>query len=362
MSSKSLKNNLLAFVAVGAFMFAQPNFAQSESLISGFYLQLEGRYVMSDGDETPYAVSSARQIFKIGLNEEDTTARFGMGINIGNRLDVGLHYSGLNIQGNRAGQACGVSAGFPTLCLGPLIGNGAVSTLGAIPYTYAGTGVAQNVEQATYDTTYHVVDFEVGYSLKLGQVDVRAFIGVRYAEFDQTINFAGNYILYQAPVAGLFPVGIHSDLSRNVVAEGIGPRLGVEANVPLGRGFGLAGSVSGSVLFGDRDTVETINFAGFPAGFLFVPGGSSIVNDGDNGDTFWNAEGDLGFTYGVELGNASSMIMTIGYRAEAWFNVNNTQNTFTAPGTFGFPSGHLFGDVNADQLFHGPFMRAKLNF
>lgn len=63
MSSKSLKNNLLAFAAVGAFMVAQPNFAQSEPLISGFYMQLEGRYVMSDGDETPFAVSKRKANF-----------------------------------------------------------------------------------------------------------------------------------------------------------------------------------------------------------------------------------------------------------------------------------------------------------
>jgi len=52
----------------------------------------------------------------------------------------------------------------------------------------------------------------------------------------------------------------------------------------------------------------------------------------------------------------SSLIFTLGYRAEAWFNVNNTRSE---PPTL---SGNLFGSMYADQVFHGPFLRGEWRF
>jgi len=384
-----MKKKMLVFVAVGALMIAQPQFVKAHDLkplLSGFFMQLEGRYVMSDGDETPFAMDNTGRVFDLDLDGEDTTARFGMGMYIGNSgLDVGLHYSGLNISGNRGNQNClpasisnattlpipvGVGSAYPP-CIAPLIGN---PTAGATGFPLMSYVAGHNFERATYDTTYHVVDFEVGYNMQLGRVNVRPFVGARYADFEQTTNFGLNMIYGMAPTPAppyLLPGGLHAEWERLVSQNGFGPRLGLDAQVDVGSGFGLAGSISGSVLFGDRDSVDSATIAGLSV--LNTVGGPPLplkgrVVEGD-GDTFYNAEGDIGLTYSLDLGNASSMMMTVGYRAEVWFDVNNTSNNFTASGLGGlngavFPATALgdFGDENADQVFHGPFLRAKLNF
>ncbi|MGV7220827.1 MAG: Lpg1974 family pore-forming outer membrane protein [Nitrospinales bacterium] len=370
MSRKSFKKHLLAYAAVGAFLVAQPQFAKAHDLkplLSGFFMQLEGRYVMSDGDETPIAIGNDGRIFEIDMNNEDTTARFGMGMYIGNTgIDVGLHYSGLNISGTRNGHDClpltqitATPAYAP--CVAPLIGNPALATTAFPLMSYVG---GHNFEPADYDTTYHVVDFEVGYNLQLGRTSLRPFVGARYADFEQSVHTSGNFATaFTSPLPGVYvPLGGHADWSRLVTNRGAGPRLGLDAQVEVGAGFGFAGSISGSVLWGERDTVDSSNFGGVAVTSL--QGG---VPDGDDGDTFYNAEGDLGITYGVEMGNGSSMMMTLGYRVEAWFDVNNTSNSFSGLGPAQlvlFPATAIgaIGDTEADQIFHGPFMRAKLNF
>ncbi|MCH7937734.1 MAG: hypothetical protein IH994_11700, partial [Proteobacteria bacterium] len=140
-------------------------------------------------------------------------------------------------------------------------------------------------------------------------------------------------------------------LKRDMRNWGIGPRLGVEVSEPVVGGFRLSGSVSGSALFGDRDTIDSAlgpNF-GIP-----LPTTARLTDDRQS---FFNVDGELGIGYAVEMGNARSMMLTLGYRAEAWFGVSNTTNSAVSQ----FP-GRSYGDRDADQLFHGPFLRGILNF
>lgn len=359
MSIDTLRNQFLALVVVTAFMIAQPEFASSEgpSEHSGFYVKLEGRYVISRGDETPYAVNVNGRVHDIGLNHDDASVRYGIGYRMG-KWDFGLHYSGLKIRGNDRANGCSLRSprifgcGLPdpiaTPISYPLIGNaiggGNLLTYLVGPLKIYGAGFI--AEDADYNTTYHVVDFEAGYTINLGQTEVRAIAGIRYAHFNQNILARGilgvAYSIDDSPVYFVY----NFDTSRSVSNWGIGPLLGAEVNHPLFGGFSLSGSVRGSALFGERDTVD-----GFRVFLAQVKG-----NIGDDDSFFWNAEGDLGLSYGVELGNASSMLLTVGYRAEAWFDVNNTSsNGFLSPGL-------SFGEQDADQFFHGPFMRAVLNF
>ena len=345
MSKKSLKNNLLAIAVCGALSVAQPDVAHSDSLISGFYMQMEGRYAINDSDNGPHAVNiftgSLLKTDRINF-DEDITGRFSMGVNIGRHLDVGIHYSGLNIHGTGPRYVCAPL----TPCVGPLGGNG----IGAPSYT---PFVGDNFETVYSDTSYHIVDLEVGYSLQLGQVSLRPFLGVRYADFD--INTQNTGSISTAPVS----VG-HIDFARHVNTTGFGPKLGVDGHVPIGTdtGFGIGGSIGGSILFGDRDIVDSMLLGN---GVVPSPlSGSVQISDGV--DTFYNAEADLGMTYSVAMGNASSMMMTVGYRIEAFFDVNSTRSSFAAGGANFYPAGTLHGDKTANQVFHGPFLRARLNF
>jgi len=103
----------------------------------------------------------------------------------------------------------------------------------------------------------------------------------------------------------------------------------------------------------------------FNLGFLFFRSSADVP---DNKDTFFNAEGEIGLSFPQELLNASAIMITFGYRAEAWFDVNNTSNSFAiavganAPPNNLLPFGSITGDREADLFFHGPFVRMGLNF
>ena len=60
---------------------------------------------------------------------------------------------------------------------------------------------------------------------------------------------------------------------------------------------------------------------------LKYPKFSKVTHYNAGGDDFYNAEGEIGLSYGVEMGNSRPMIFTLGYRAEGWFGVNNTRST-----------------------------------
>jgi hypothetical protein len=68
--------------------------------------------------------------------------------------------------------------------------------------------------------------------------------------------------------------------------------------------------------------------------------------------TTYNADVELGIGYGVEMGNDNSILITLGYRGEAWWDITDTSTT--AP--------LKIGDKDEDQFFHGPFLRGTFNF
>lgn len=339
----ALKQRLLVFVIVAAFASATPEFAgaqEQESALKGFYFKFEGRGAISDGDEFPYAESgrpwiqgeTVRRVFDIGLNPS-FSGRVGAGFRLSNSWDVGLLYSGLK------------TSDRDPLAVAPLTSQGSYFYDQYFGLINPGLNLVFGYSsvQALMEFSYNVVDFEAGYSLQLGETDVRLFGGLRFAEVKQShqSTFAGTGAGGTAYVAVL---------KRDMRNWGIGPRLGVEASMPVGGGFRLAGSVSGSALFGDRDTTDSglgLSF-GFP-----IPTTARLSPDRN---VFGNVEGDLGIGYAVEMGNARSMMITLGYRAEAWLGVSNTRNSAISH------FDNTYGSRGADQFFHGPFLRGALNF
>jgi len=325
----------LACVLTTALAVAMPEFARAGD--GGMYFKFEGRGVFSDGDEFPYAIQNdTGEVFDIEL-DESFAGKVGLGARFGSAWDIGVLYSGMRATGNTP--AFQGAPGTASNAIFPLV------NAYAYPNTCitCGTTYYQSTD-AKAEQTYHVVDFEVGYTMKLGSADVRLIAGVRYADFlrkdTSTMGWMGTYLY----------VGQFSRTNDN---WGIGPRLGLEFAQPLGSGgVQLTGSVSGSALFGERETTDSV-LAGLS---LNANSPLPLVNQygSGGGDDFYNAEGEIGLSYGIELGNARSMIVTLGYRAEGWFGVNNMQSTSPI-----FP---IVGDDSADEFFHGPVLKGTLNF
>ena len=85
------------------------------------------------------------------------------------------------------------------------------------------------------------MDFEVGYNIQLGRVNLRPFVGARYADFEQTTLTSGLFIQgFPLRYGVLTPGGFHASWERLVTNTGAGPRLGLEAQVNVGSGFGFA--------------------------------------------------------------------------------------------------------------------------
>ncbi len=171
----TLKNQLFVYLVVAALAIATPEFAgRAEAQDdSGFYFMMEGRLAIPGGDETPYA-EQAR--FRDGtfLKVEDIDTEFGGGGRIGGayrtgRWDFGIFYSGLHVSGETS------SSAQSPYNLNPVLG------------VYA-AGYSAAMSEA--EATYHILDFEAGYNMKLGQTDVRLFGGLRYANFDQDVNIS----------------------------------------------------------------------------------------------------------------------------------------------------------------------------
>jgi len=325
----TLKNQLFVYLVVAALAIATPEFAgRAEAQEdSGFYFMMEGRLAIPGGDQTAYVEIVHADTDAVLV--EDIDAEFGGGGRIGGayrtkQWDFGIFYSGLHVSGETD------SSAQAPMYLYPVLG------VGFSPYDTAFSEA---------EATYHILDFEAAYNFKLGQADVRLFGGLRYANFDQDVNTSFDYA----------PRAYNVVEKRDVDFWGIGFRFGAGAHKPLSGPWGVAGAVSGGVLFGDQDTLTTQQQTG--GGFI----DDTQVSRSD-GRTAGFVDGEMGVTYSRETTNATNMVFTFGYRAESWFDVNNTQSE--PPTKSGQISGtiNIYGTMYADQIFHGPFLRGEWRF
>jgi hypothetical protein len=330
---KNIKRHLIVYIAVAALAIATPEFdarVNAEER-SGFFFLLEGRGSLSEGDGTPWAegiVNSGQQgliptgnVDIIDTDHARFSGRLGGGYRSG-ALDFGIFYSGLQALDDQ--DNVNATASYYRINV--------LQTF-ALPVVFGGT--PQSIIRASSSVTYNVVDFEAGFKVKLGMVDIRLFGGIRYSELDQDVN---------THFAVFSTVGIQH---RDVDFWGVGPRVGASASMPVAGAFGVTASASGAALFGEQNTVTT-------SSLNISPG----INERRRSvsRTSGNFEGELGVTFNHQMNNASRIIFALGYRAEAWLDVNNTQSE---PPTF---SGTIYGTRHADQIFHGPFLRGEWRF
>jgi hypothetical protein len=320
----------LAAVVSSSLVLVAPGEARAESPTpSGYYLRVEGGIVQATGDQTTFAEImsitpvpfSTTPVGSLRLAPDDGwSGRVEIGARFGEDWDGGVRYSRLKSVGKKASGA-----------------------LGALTYAYPVLGKATGyygTASATAEVSYDVVDFEAGHHVKLGDADVRLAAGLRYADLEQGLR------TQFATVVGATTFTAADD--HQVEYRGLGPRLSAQFSVPVGAaGLRIGAAVGGAILGGRIERVTTR--VGAP-GFI---GTNSTKRRKYR--TAYALDAEVNLSYQWQLKQDATMSLAAGYRGEAWLGVNDTT-------TQASPSGARFGATDADQTFHGPFLRVDYSF
>jgi hypothetical protein len=199
---------------------------------------------------------------------------------------------------------------------------------GAGPYAATAPIVALNNFQADAGFTANLFDFQAGYSIRLGQFSTaRLFGGVSYADAKNTLQGTG-------AVAG----GGLLTVNRENVYRAWGPKIGLDLNCGLWRGFSLKGSGAVGGLFGTQKLTANNTFGSF--------------NDSHH-QNIVSLEGEAGIGYSFP-----TMEVTLGYRVER-FSANNV--SFVDVGA-SITSGSTVrtGNTSAVQYLEGGFLRFEV--
>jgi hypothetical protein len=289
---KHVRVATLGGAATVALLAALPRPAGAQER-PGWYGSLEGRYLMSDGDKT-----SQTDVFQTVTSSVRPAGDGGGGkVSLGYRFSSpwDVHFA---LSDNQLGEARSSS---------PLV---------------ALYGGVSDQMKATASTDYYLLDFDAGYNLVLGGMDLRLSGGARYAHFNETYHGVFSYV---------YPSHTLSyDFHRRVKFSGGGPLVGARARMPLeGSRFAMIGSVGASALFGNLTNTS------FDSNLRTTTG-------------VYELEGELSLAYRIDV----SWEAEIGYRTEQWWNVLDTRPDMNSIGNH----------TNGNLLTHGPFVRVDLHF
>ena len=331
-----MQRRLLCGVSALAISFALTP-AQATGLPPGMSLSLEGGAVCDLGDSGSFSTTYTYS----GVKAFDQT-RFG---------DVGCGWTGrIGLSQERPGVIFGVADFWGVFVRHENFGSDHFRTSGSASddrfiigpkYYFAGINSG-----GKFDEDRTVVDFEVGKDIGIGSPGskLRIFGGVRYAHYSSNFAASGQTEgVYCGPLSGCSYYDGRFSLRSKTTFDGVGPRLGVTAQLPLfGRLF-LTGTASGSVLWG----VHSLRM--FSAG----PGATGRFSPSDD-DAVTNAEGELGLGW---LFSPNGAKMVVGARWEGWFDQSQFKHysiDLDEDRTKAFASGSL------DRNNWGPFLRLNI--
>lgn len=204
-----------------------------------------------------------------------------------------------------------------------------------VPFNILGGATYSGFAAATvdHDEKHIIVDFEARRDIGMGGgIDVTGTAGFRFAYFDAETDT--NFV--SGTVASLTE-------ERNSTFIGFGPKLGFDGTMPVSGNLQFDFSGNASVLFGDRE--RRVEATGTGAAVSFT--------DDDNS---FRVVPTLGGTVGLSFmpENMGGMKFTVGFRAEAYFNVYDQRVKFDPGG------GNGRGDRNAHRIHFGPFARISI--
>lgn len=253
--------------------------------------------------------------------------------------------------------------------------NSVVWPILSIPYfaTYESRIFARDAN-AHLSFNYNEAHVDFGQAINAaGFVWFRLFEGIEYARIQS--NFHVNYgRLTSLPLIGVLPLDFHEEqIKQDSDFHGIGPRLGIDMNLPVG-GFSLASELAGGFLLGSIDSSykDTIS-----VGTIGVPGGELIVLPETRLGTNLASENQLspflemklGLAYNWDFFGGTHWNLELGYKAVHYFNslatfrhvTNNAAvfvkqiNDVTLDGPFINISVFGFGGCPDDCIVRSPY-------
>ncbi len=218
----------------------------------------------------------------------------------------------------------------PTATVGPFA-SAPYNILGGTTYTGFSSASVDHEEK------HVIVDFEARRDIGMGGgIDVTAKAGFRFAYFDAETDT--NFSRISPTLGGLSE-------ERNSTFIGFGPKLGFDAVVPMSGSMQFDFSGDASLLFGDRERRVEATGTGALAGL-------SVTDD----DHSFRVVPTLGGTAGISFTpeGLGGMKFTVGFKAEAFFNVYDQRVKFDPGG------GNGRGEKNAHRFQFGPFARITI--
>lgn len=300
---------------------------------TGFTGFVEGSYLMEDGDRTKpverFDLATLRDLKSIGADPDGGAFRGGMGYDFG-LFDVGLRYEGTWLS-DRQGVSSDLAAS--------IIHYGQLNVHLANAYFLTDGTIKEDHDR-------HVIDLLLGYDAFAwdgGSINLSG--GLRYANIDHDLT-------------------VHSELAGVALIEddrtedfaGVGPAINATGQMKIADEFRLVGGVGGSVIFGDRDTHNLIRSIDPATGAIV----QSFEEERDGADTIYNMSGELGVAYVPFMPGGTEFMVTLGYRMDAWWNVQDT--TYSDFQDAVPTTREERGSRNGDALSHGPFLRLGVRF
>ncbi len=286
----------------------------------------------------------------------------------GNGRDVTLAYEGLH-----GTDTDSTASGFSGGNTGHI--QGLVSDFTGLPYTNA---------QGETDTQYDAGDLLFGQKLDVGsRIRLHPFVGVRYAHLDLTDSgtYYGVVPIFGNSSKGEGTGATAEDSTLENQFDGIGPRLGSDAQINLGQGFSIRGRLGLSALIGSQRVTNTAIITIPPnnngsSGAGFKSGG--VLNAENNTDSQTRVipeiDGRLGLNYTYAFNSGMALGIEAGWQATNYFNVVSDQYPVNL-GLTGIGGGNSGGsgigvastignqhyDATSNFGLQGPYARLQLD-
>jgi hypothetical protein len=196
-------------------------------------------------------------------------------------------------------------------------------------------------DTASSSLRFQTFDAEVGYRVpQWSWANVRVFAGPRVLNAHQEITYS--YLNASDAVGGTFTK--LGNFDHDISLWGVGPRVGLDASVPLFQGVPVTLDLSGSGSAIFSRTTHDFNFAfnnqTFPAP-ITGSGASHITSS----HTVYDLEASAGLSYHVGHGAT----VEAGYQVQQWYRLATSVNSASSAGDF------VEGRTNV--LVHGPFAK-----
>ncbi len=212
--------------------------------------------------------------------------------------------------------------------------------------------------QAETDTQYDAGDLLFGQKLDVGQrIHLHPFIGLRYAHIDVNNSFKDT--LEPFPITDNGYNGGNESGEIDSTFNGIGPRLGSDANVTLGNGFSVHGRLGLSALIGSQKYNESYTQTILTNNAFTPPTVTYTKNQDSDAETrvIPEIDGRLGLNYSHSTDSNMTLGLEAGWQVTDYFQaianpslVNGNGNSFT-PARQG----------NTDFGLQGPYARLQLD-